>query len=185
MIPRRFVHAVDSTRPYYAHRYDLFGLKIGRRLTLFGQDALDLWIRLELDPHVLAYCDRPMCIPDTKPSRLVDFWVRTFDGEKLCIRVAFRGVECGCTGIQSVSGIRDVEQGVFAAGRPNSSIPSRRYTDAAREQDDNAASLISHSFDSCRPLMPGALTRCRHGLTLVELERRVTRPRFHHVRQEV
>ncbi|KVD78832.1 hypothetical protein WI89_30630 [Burkholderia ubonensis] len=91
MIPRRFVHAVDSTRPYYAHRYDLFGLKIGRRLTLFGQDALDLWIRLELDPHVLAYCDRPMCIPDTKPSRLVDFWVRTFDGEKLCIRVAFRG----------------------------------------------------------------------------------------------
>ncbi|WP_232455869.1 hypothetical protein [Burkholderia ubonensis] len=85
MIPPRFVRAVNRTRPYGAHRFDLFGPKTGRRLTLFGRRALDLWVRLEADPSVLAYCERPLCIPEESPLRLVDFWVRTPDCEKLCV----------------------------------------------------------------------------------------------------
>jgi hypothetical protein len=81
MIPPRFVRAVNSTRRYGTHRYDLFGPKVGRRLTLFGQFALDQWVRLESDPHVVTYCERPLRIPDIKPSRLVDFRVRTRDGK--------------------------------------------------------------------------------------------------------
>jgi hypothetical protein len=85
MIQPRFVRAVNNIRPYGAHRYDLFGPKVGRRLTLFGRLALDLWVRLESDPHVVTYCERPLCIPDAKPPRVVDFWVRTHNDEKLCV----------------------------------------------------------------------------------------------------
>lgn len=85
MIQPRFVRAVNNARPYGTHRYDLFGPKIGRRLTLFGRFALDLWIRLESDPHVVTYCERPLCIPDAKPARAVDFWVRTRNDERLCV----------------------------------------------------------------------------------------------------
>jgi len=59
MIRPRFVRAVNSSRPYGAHRYDVFGLKVGRRLTLFGRFALGLWVRLESDSYVLTYCERP------------------------------------------------------------------------------------------------------------------------------
>ncbi|CAD6561972.1 hypothetical protein LMG28727_07599 [Paraburkholderia kirstenboschensis] len=85
MIEPRFVRAVNSTRTYGAHRYDVFGPKVGRRLTLFGRCALDLWIRLESDAYVFGYCERPLCIPGTNPARPVDFWVRTPDEERLCV----------------------------------------------------------------------------------------------------
>jgi hypothetical protein len=85
MIRPRFVRGVNSVRPYGTHRYDLFGPKLGRRLTLFGKLTLHLWLRLESDHHILTYCERPLCIPDANPSRPVDFWVRTPDGEKPCV----------------------------------------------------------------------------------------------------
>lgn len=72
MIPPRFVRAVNSTRPYGAHRFDLFGPKIGRRLTLFGRRALDLWVRYvagtngKLILHLL-----PGYAPDLNPDELV------------------------------------------------------------------------------------------------------------------
>jgi hypothetical protein len=46
--------AATSVRPYGSHRYDVFGPKIGRRLTLFGWQALQQWLRLEADPFVVT-----------------------------------------------------------------------------------------------------------------------------------
>jgi hypothetical protein len=42
MTQPRFSRAVNNARPHGAHRCDLFGPKIGRRLTLFGRLAVDL-----------------------------------------------------------------------------------------------------------------------------------------------
>jgi hypothetical protein len=70
----RFVKAEDNTRPYKSHRYDLFGPKIQRMLTLFGRAQVNTWILLESDPLVLSYCERPIIVPDTKPKLVVDFW---------------------------------------------------------------------------------------------------------------
>jgi hypothetical protein len=36
----RFAHAVDDVRPYWTHRYDVYGPKVHRRLTVFGHRAL-------------------------------------------------------------------------------------------------------------------------------------------------
>lgn len=71
----RFVKAADNTRPYKSHRYDVFGPKIQRMLTLFNRAQVDAWLLLESDPLVLSYCERPMVVPDVRPKLLVDFWV--------------------------------------------------------------------------------------------------------------
>jgi hypothetical protein len=81
----RFLKAADNSRPFKSHRYDIFGLKIDRSLTLFGSAPLNAWILLEADPTVISYCERPLIVPDTKPKRLVDFWVRFRDREELWI----------------------------------------------------------------------------------------------------
>ncbi|ABR91924.1 Uncharacterized conserved protein [Janthinobacterium sp. Marseille] len=71
----RFHKPVDNTRPYGSHRYDVYGPKLGRMLTLFGQTALRAWTTLEADPEVASYCERPIVITHTKPKRVVDFWI--------------------------------------------------------------------------------------------------------------
>lgn len=77
----RFQKAVTPSRPHGSHRFDVFGPKIGRRLTLFGREALQLWLRMEADPQVVTYCERPMRISGR--SRAADFWVETNVGEQL------------------------------------------------------------------------------------------------------
>jgi hypothetical protein len=81
----RFSTAADNTRPFKSHRYDVFGLKLARNITLFGQVALNAWIALEADPDVVSYCERPLVIPDIKPKRVVDFWVGFSDREELWV----------------------------------------------------------------------------------------------------
>lgn len=79
----RFLSPADTARPYKSHRYDVFGLKIDRMVTLFGLAPLHAWIRLESDPTVLSYCERPIVVADSKPKRVVSFWVCFRDHEKL------------------------------------------------------------------------------------------------------
>lgn len=81
LVPR-FSKAADNSRPYKSHRYDVFAPKLNRPLTLFGRVSLDAWIVLESDPDVECYCERPLVIPDTKPKRVVDFWVKRRESDE-------------------------------------------------------------------------------------------------------
>jgi hypothetical protein len=171
MIPARFVRAVNNTRPYGSHRYNMLGSKVGRRLTLFSRRAFDLWVRLELDPQVLAYCERPLQIPDVRPSRPVDLWVRTRDGERLC--VVLRSAES-----------TSAAQGhlLFQAFESWSTWSSMHlYLIHPHELDDpptlhqNRVTMLhqlagSHSLP-IEPLMCGVTAACSHGATIGELDR--------------
>jgi hypothetical protein len=86
-----FVRAIDDVRPYGTHRYDVYGPKVDRRLTLFGYRALNAWLQLEFNPDVVAYCERPLRVPDIRPARMVDFWVRGRHSEHFLI--VLRGSE--------------------------------------------------------------------------------------------
>ncbi|OAJ53583.1 hypothetical protein A6V36_36990 [Paraburkholderia ginsengiterrae] len=90
MAKLRFVRAIDDARPYGTHRYDVYGPKVHRRLTLFGHRALNAWLQLEFNPDVVAYCERPLFVSAFTPARPVDFWVKTTDGEHLlfCLRAS-------------------------------------------------------------------------------------------------
>ena len=81
----RFLKAADNSRPFKGHRYDVFGLKVDRSITLFGRNSLNTWVLLEADSNVVSYCERPLVIPDVKPKRVVDFWVNFLDREELWI----------------------------------------------------------------------------------------------------
>lgn len=88
----RFFRAIDDVRPYGTHRYDVYGPKVDRRLTLFGHRTLNAWLQLEFNPDVVAYCERPLRVPDIRPARMVDFWVcGRDDGERFLI--VLRGSE--------------------------------------------------------------------------------------------
>ncbi|MFZ6659085.1 hypothetical protein [Undibacterium sp. TJN19] len=78
----RFIEAADNTRPFQSHRYDVFAPKLNRNLTLFGLTSVDVWITLEADPEVILYCERPLLLPDTKPKRVIDFWVKRQTSEE-------------------------------------------------------------------------------------------------------
>ena len=139
MIPPRFLRAVNNARPHGAHRYDLFGPKIGRRLTLFGRLALDLWVRLESDPHVVTYCERPLCIPGRKAApgcRLLGPYAHD---EKLCLVLRTAECEFGGAGRSPVPGFSVVEPGLFAAVADDSSAGARRPTCASRKPDHDAS----------------------------------------------
>ncbi|MBW5285197.1 hypothetical protein [Burkholderia gladioli] len=79
----RFRKAATDLRPYGSHRFDVFGPKVGRRLTLFGRNAFQLWLRLESAPQVVTYCERPLLVPEANGSRAADFWVCTDYDEQL------------------------------------------------------------------------------------------------------
>jgi hypothetical protein len=82
----QFFRAIDDVRPYGTHRYDVYGPKVDRRLTLFGHRTLNAWLQLEFNPDVVAYCERPLRVPDIRPARMVDFWVhRRDDGERFLV----------------------------------------------------------------------------------------------------
>jgi hypothetical protein len=79
----RFPKPISNFRPYKSHRFDVFGLKVNRNLTLFSPAVLNTWLQLEADPLVLSYCERPTAIPDTASKRVVDFWVAYSNREEL------------------------------------------------------------------------------------------------------
>jgi hypothetical protein len=83
----RFLKAINSPRPFKSHRFDVFGPKVNRIVTLFGKNALHAWLMLEATPAVATYCERPMAIPDTKPLRAVDFWVSYVEHEEMWLLV--------------------------------------------------------------------------------------------------
>ncbi|MGB8419267.1 hypothetical protein [Paraburkholderia sp.] len=171
MIQPRFLRAVNNIRPYGTHRYDLFGPKIGRPLTLFGRFALDLWVRLESDPHVITYCERPLYIPDVKPPRIVDFWVRTRNDERLC--VVLRTAE-SISAAQGRSLFPAFQSWSRASSLQLQMIHPQELNDPQVIQENWMMMLHylagSHAFP-VDGLMSSVLIACSNGTTLEELER--------------
>jgi hypothetical protein len=122
---------------------------------------------------VLIYCERPVQIPDVTPSRLVDFWVRTRDGERLC--VVLRPAELTSAALGHL---------LFPAFESWSMASSMQlHLVDPQELDDrptlrqNRVTMLHHLAGThslpVEPLMCGVTAACRHGSTLAELELRL------------
>lgn len=59
-------------------------LKLGRRLQCFGEHVFDQWVRLEADPTVHVFCERPVYL-DRAAGRVVAFWVMQEGREALLV----------------------------------------------------------------------------------------------------
>ena len=64
-----------------------FSPRLGRQLTLGGGGAHRLWLMIEADASIVAFCERPLVIQIAGRERAVDFWVQQADGEEalLCL----------------------------------------------------------------------------------------------------
>jgi hypothetical protein len=81
----RFSSPVSVARPRGSRLIEGFSPKLGRRLKCFGRHAFEQWIRLESNPTVLAFCERPIAWDQNGEQRIIDFWVRDRDQETLLV----------------------------------------------------------------------------------------------------
>jgi hypothetical protein len=79
-----FQSAVVTVRPRGMRVIEAYSPKLGRRLQCFGEHVFGQWIRLEADPSVQTFCERPVYL-DLAGKRLADFWVRQDDREMLIV----------------------------------------------------------------------------------------------------
>jgi hypothetical protein len=78
-----FLAPASVSRPRGSRRIDVYSPKLRRRLQCFGEAIYHQCLRLEADPTVLAYCERPAYFTIGNEKHLADFWVRQADCEWL------------------------------------------------------------------------------------------------------
>jgi len=81
----RFQSAAPRARPGGARVIETYSLKLGRRLQCFGEAAFEQWVRLEVDPTIQTFCERPLDLKFADGVLRVDFWVRQDDREMLLV----------------------------------------------------------------------------------------------------
>lgn len=67
------VKSIALMRPRGVHRFEAFSPKLQRRLTFCRPSLLEVWILIETDPVVIAFCERPGYIEIERRPRLADF----------------------------------------------------------------------------------------------------------------
>lgn len=77
----RFHTPITVARPRGARLLEGFSPRLERHVRLFRHQAFDYWIRLESDPAVRAFCERPARRRFGDRDLIVDFWVKTVSGE--------------------------------------------------------------------------------------------------------
>lgn len=85
MLSPRYKGPSFHRKPFGSHQFDVYSPKMSRQLVLFGMPALNLWTALEANPYVLAFCERPLPLPNSKPQQAIDFWVQSRDVEEFLI----------------------------------------------------------------------------------------------------
>lgn len=80
----RFQSAVSNARPRSVRVIEVYSPKLGRRLQCFGEHVFGQWVRLEADPTVQAFCERPAYLHHADKT-LVDFWILQEGREALLI----------------------------------------------------------------------------------------------------
>ncbi len=83
--PLYIAEPVALARPRGAHRFEAFSPKLARRMTFYRRAVVELWVLLEADPSVIAFCERPGYIQIDRHKRLADFLVRYIDRNELVI----------------------------------------------------------------------------------------------------
>ena len=72
----RFVAPLASARPRGGRLIEGFSPKLKRRMRLFSHASFAQWMRLEADPAVRTFCERPARLAGEPAARLVDFCSR-------------------------------------------------------------------------------------------------------------
>jgi hypothetical protein len=81
----RYNAPLDAPRPRGARLLEGFSPKLSRSIRSYDHATFNLWISLEADPRVLAFCERPARLGTDAKSALIDFWVQRGDQEEFLV----------------------------------------------------------------------------------------------------
>jgi tripartite-type tricarboxylate transporter receptor subunit TctC len=81
----RYGTPLETVRPRSGRLIEGFSVKLQRRVRLFSHSSFAQWIRLEADPSILGFCERPARVGSNPETRLIDFWVRRADTQELIL----------------------------------------------------------------------------------------------------
>jgi len=81
----RFVTPTSTPRPRGSRLLTAFSPKLGRTIRAFDHAAFEQWIRLEVDPGVLTFCEQPCHVGAADDGALVDFWVARPGQEEMIV----------------------------------------------------------------------------------------------------
>ena len=96
----RFAAPLETVRPRGGRLIEGFSVKLQRRVRVFSHSSFAQWIRLEADPSVIAFCERPARVGPGPDTRLIDFWVHGADGEAMLLIDAREDVPSKLHGMQ-------------------------------------------------------------------------------------
>lgn len=105
----QFLTPMSTPRPRAARLLTAFSPKLGRTVRAFDRAAFEQWIRLEVDPGVISFCEHPCRAGAKNDGRLIDFWVSRRDQEEMLV------VERGREAATLPGSIRGVALRVVAA----------------------------------------------------------------------
>lgn len=157
MVPISYEKPIGNfQRPYGSYRFDVFSLKAGRRMTLFGKAALGQFIELEADHEVSAICERPLKIPNLRPERAADFWA--ICGGKPTFFLLVSGDGLGETGKKKAV-MDEFRTWVKAQGALLTEIDVAGFHER-RTFHSNWATILQHLIAHRGQVVPALLERC-------------------------
>ena len=107
----RYGTPLETVRPRGGRLIEGFSVKLQRRVRLFSHSSFGQWIRLEADPSVLAFCERPARMGSDPDTRLIDFWVHRAEAQEMLVIDAPQEIPSHLHGIS----VRCVTDGELAA----------------------------------------------------------------------
>ena len=81
----RFVTPMSTPRPRGARLLTAFSPKLGRTVRAFDHAAFEQWVRLEVDPSILTFCEHPCRVGAGDDGRLIDFWAARSGQEEMLV----------------------------------------------------------------------------------------------------
>ena len=75
-------------RPRGARLIEARSPKLGRLVQHYDQASFQQWLRLEADPSVSTFCERPARIGPAPTSRLINYWVSRQSAQEFVLLIA-------------------------------------------------------------------------------------------------
>ena len=76
---------MSTPRPRGARLLTAFSPKLGRTVRAFDHTAFEQWVRLEVDPGVISFCEHPCRVGANDDDWLIDFWATRHGQEEVLV----------------------------------------------------------------------------------------------------
>ena len=81
----RFVTPTNTPLPRGSRLLTAYSPKLGRTVRAFDHATFEQWVRLEVDPGVVSFCEHPCRLGASDDGALIDFWVARPGQEEMLV----------------------------------------------------------------------------------------------------